>query len=163
MMVAVAELELTRSRDDRRLYVIKGVGTLRFEGLFSRRASAESGVGVWSLGRRGVFQARFEATDAAGTVVGSFEQRGLRRGGRLRWRDREHQLRPASSWRERYALVEEDRELALLDAKGWGKRPVRLTLEEPDLVEPGLLLFAAFTVRHLAEDADAAGVSAATG
>jgi hypothetical protein len=162
MMVAVAELELTRSRDDRRLYVIDGVGTLRFEGLFSRRASAESGVGVWSFGRRGVFQATFEATDAAGTVVGAFEQR-LRRGGRLRWRDRVYELRPASSWRERYALVEEGRELALLDAKGWGKRPVRLTLEEPDLVEPGLLLFAVFTVRHLAEDADAAGFSATTG
>ena len=71
------------------------------------------------------FQAKFEATDAAGTVVGSFEQRGLRRGGRLRWRDRVHELRPASSWRERYALVAEDRELALPDAKGWGKRPDR--------------------------------------
>jgi hypothetical protein len=26
-------------------------------------------------------------------------------------------------WRERYALADRDRELALLDAKTWGKRP----------------------------------------
>jgi hypothetical protein len=48
-------------------------------------------------------------------------------------------------------------------ARGWGKRPVKITLDEPGLVEPGLLLFAAFVVRGLAEDASTAagGASAA--
>lgn len=163
IMVAMAELELTQSRDDRRRYEVEGVGTLRFQGLFSRRASAESGGAAWSFGRRGVFQAKIEATDASGAIVGLFSPRTLRRGGWLRWGDHELELRPASMWRERYALADDDRELALLDAKGWGKRPVRLTLEEPVLLDPGLLLFAAFTVRHLAEDASAAvgGSSAA--
>ena len=50
IMSRMAELELTRSRDDRRLYEIVGVGTLRFRGLFSRHASAESGAGSWSFG-----------------------------------------------------------------------------------------------------------------
>jgi len=73
------------------------------------------------------------------------------------------ELRPASWWKERYALVDGDRELAILDGKGWGKRPVRrITVERLDVVEPGLLLFAAFVVRGLAEDASAATSGAAT-
>jgi hypothetical protein len=80
----------------------------------------------------------------------------------LRWADRELTLRPASGWRERYALAEGERELALFDCKGWGKRPVKVTILEPAGVEPGLLLFTAFVVRGLAEDANAAGAAAAS-
>ena len=83
-------------------------------------------------------------------------------GGALQWGGRDFELRPASWWKERYALVDGDRELAVLDGKGWGKRPVRITVERQDLVEPGLLLFAAFVVRGLAEDASAATSGAAT-
>lgn len=64
-------------------------------------------------------------------------------------------------------LVHHDRELAVLDAKSWGKRPVKITIDEPSLVDPGLLLFAAFAVRQLADDASAtaggASAAAATG
>ena len=71
-------------------------------------------------------------------------------------------MRPASVWRERYALIAGDRELAVLDAKGWGRRPVRVTLDDGDPPEPGLVLFAAFIVKGLAEDTGAAaGASAA--
>ena len=159
----MAELELTRGRDDRRLYEIAGVGTLRFEGLFSRRATAEAGAAAWSFDRRGLWQTTIEASDASGAVVGSFSPRALRRGGSLRWDDRDFELQPASMWKERYALGDHDRELAVLDAKTWGKRPVRITIDEPSLMEPGLLLFAAFAVRQLAEDAsaNAGGASAA--
>ena len=160
--VDMTELELTRSPGDRRSYEIGGVGTLRFHGLLSHRATAESGAGAWSFARRGVFRTTIEAADSTGTVVGSFDPRALRRGGSLRWGDRDFELRPASKWRERYALAGDDRELAVLDAKSWGKRPVVLTVTEPGLVDPGLLLFAAFTVRQLAEDAGAAASTAAT-
>ena len=98
--------------------------------------------------------------------MGRFGPRNLRRGGTLRWGDRELELRPASRWKERYALADGGGELAVLEGKGWGKRPVRITVEEPGAMEPGLLLFAAFVVRSLAEDASAAagGASvAATG
>jgi hypothetical protein len=159
----MAELELTRSRDDRRLYEIVGVGTLRFEGLFSRRATAEAGAAAWSFARRGVWQTTIEAFDVTGAVVGSFAARSVRRGGSLRWGDRDFELRPASMWTERYALGDHERELAVLDARSWGKRPVMITVDEPSLVEAGLLLFAAFAVRQLAEDASATagGASAA--
>jgi hypothetical protein len=77
--------------------------------------------------------------------------------------DREFALRPASSWRERYALVDGDRELALLDGTSWGRRPVRITVDDTEAVEPGLLLFATFVVRGLAEDTGtAAGAGAST-
>ena len=104
-----------------------------------------------------------EATDAASIAVGKFEPRGLRRGGTVRWAGREFALRPASSWRERYALAEGERELAILDGKGWGRRPVTVTLDDPDAADRGLLLFAAFIVRGLAEDAGAAAGGASAG
>jgi hypothetical protein len=158
----VAELELTRSRDDRRLYEIAGVGTLRFGGLFSRRATARAGAAAWSFDRRGVWPTTIEASGTTGVVVGSFTPRTLRRGGSLRWGERDFELRPATMWTERYALGDHQRELAVLDAKGWGKRPVRITVDEPNQVEPGLLLFAAFAARQLAEDAGAtAGAASA--
>jgi hypothetical protein len=161
-MGGMADLELTRTRDDRRLYALEGVGTLRLEGWTSRRATADAGAAAWQLARRGFFQARMEATDAAGTVVGEFEPRAIKRGGTLMWAGRELTLRPASMWKERYALSDGEREIAVLDGKSWGKRPVRITVDDPAAVEPGLLLFAAFVVRGIAEDsASTAGSTAA--
>jgi hypothetical protein len=160
----MADLELTRTPEDRRLYTLESVGTLRLEGFASRAATAEAAGTSWRIARRGFWQRVIEATDAAGTVVGEFEPRGFRRGGTLRWAGREFALRPASSWRERYALADGDRELAILDGKGWGRRPVKVTVDDAAAVEPGLLLFAAFVVRGLAENAGSAagaGASAA--
>jgi hypothetical protein len=159
----MADLELTRTHGDRRLYALEGVGTLRLQGFASRTATAEAAGNSWRIAGRGFWRRFIEATDAAGIAVGEFEPRGLRRGGTLRWAGREYALRPASSWRERYALADGHRELAILDGKGWGRRPVRITVDDSEAVEPGLLLFAAFVVRRLAEDAgSAAGAGAAT-
>jgi hypothetical protein len=163
----MADLELTRTSVARRLYALEGVGTLRLQGLLGRRATAEADGSTWRFARRG-FWGPVEVTDAARSAAGAFEPRGLgRRGGTLRWGGSEFALRPASSWRERYALAVGDRELALLDGKGWGRRPVRVTVDDVSAVEPGPLLFAAFVVRGLAEDAQgAAGAgssAAATG
>jgi hypothetical protein len=65
-------------------------------------------------------------------------------------------LRPASAWRERFALVEDDHELVVLDGQGWGRQPVRVTAEDPAAFDPGLLLFCAFVVQGLAEDSGSA-------
>jgi hypothetical protein len=151
------ELELTRSRDDRKLYVLDGVGTLRLQGWMSRTATAEAGSRSWEIARRGIFTSTFEATDASGTIAGAFHGRTLRRGGTLRWGDRELELRPASAWRSRYALADGERELAIFDGKGWGKRPVAVVIDDLSAIDPGLVLFAAFVVRGLAEDASSAG------
>lgn len=133
--------------------------------MFSRRATAEAGTRAWSLNRVGFWQRGIQATDAAGTVVGEFEPRGLRRGGTVRWHGRELALRAASRWRERYALADAERELAVLDGKGkgWGRRPVKVTVDDAGAVEPGLLLFAAFVVRGLAADASAAAATTSAG
>jgi hypothetical protein len=159
----MVDLELTRAPNDRRIYALKGVGNLRLEGLFALTATARAESGSWRFARSGFWRRSIEATDAKGTVIGEFLPRGLRRGGTVRWAGRELALRPASSWRERYALAEGDRELALLDGKGWGRRPVKVTVDDPRAVEPGLLLFAAFVVRVLAGDAQgAAGAGASS-
>jgi hypothetical protein len=160
----MTDLELTRVPGDRRLYALGDVGTLRLEGFFSRAASAEAGGTSWRFAHTGFWRRRTEAVDFAGAVVGEFKPRGLRRGGTARWEGREFAVRPASSWRERYALDDGERELAVLDGKGWGRKPVNVTVEDTAAVEPGLRLFAAFVVRGLAEDAQGAagaGASAA--
>lgn len=162
----MADLELTRSPDDRRLYVLADVGTLRLHGFASRSAIAEAGGTAWRIARRGWWPRLIEATDSTGTAVGVFTPRGLRRGGRVIWVGRELTLRPASSWRERYALADGSRELAVIEGKGWGRRPVKVVTDDVEAAEPGLLLFAAFVVRGLAADAGsaaAAGSTAATG
>ncbi len=82
-----------------------------------------------------------------------FTGRTWRRGGDLSWSVRSLELRSCSMWRERYALVEDGRELATIEGKSWGKRPVKVGFEDGASIDPGLLLFAAFVVRALAEDA----------
>jgi hypothetical protein len=157
----MADLELKRVSGARRLYAIEGLGTLRLEGIASRAATAEAEGKSWRIARPHFWMRGIEATDEAGATVGAFEPRGLRRGGTLRWAGRELALRPASRWRERYALADGDKELAVLDGKGWGSRPVTISIDDPAAVEPGMLLFAAFVVRGLAEDASGAAGAAA--
>jgi hypothetical protein len=160
---AVPDLELTRDPGDRRLYVLDGVGSLRLEGWGKRRATLDAAGRSWQAGPAGFWKRRVEATDAAGSPVAQFEPRSMRRGGVLRVGERELRIEPASKWKERYALKDGERELALLDAKTrGGGRPVRVTVQDPAAVEPLLLLFAAFLVRRLAEDA-ATAASAVTG
>jgi hypothetical protein len=157
------ELELTRVPEDRRRYRLDGFGTVRLEGWLGRRGSAEADGHRWRFGHRGLWGRVIEA-EAAGVVVGEFVPRAIRRGGRLRWGARELELRPVGL-RERYVLGEQDRELVRLDARGWGRRPVRIALADPAAIEPGLLLFAAFVVHQLAGDsatAASAGSTAAT-
>jgi hypothetical protein len=154
------DLELTRASGDRRLYLLEGVGTLRLEGLFARAASAEADGIRWRFARRR-FGRWFAASDEAGTTVGTFEPRTMRRGGTVHWVGRTFGLRPASSWQERYALAMGDRELALLDGQGWGRRPVKVTVADMTGLEPGLLLFAVFAVRGLAEDAQSVAAAGA--
>lgn len=152
----LADLELTRAPGDRRLYTLDGVGTLRLKGLASRAALAEAGEGSWRIARSGFWRRTIQATAPTGAVVGEFEPGGIRRGGSLHWAGRGLTLRPASRWRERYALADGELELAVFDGKGWGRHPVKVTVDDLGAIDPGLLLFAAFVVRGLAEDASAA-------
>ena len=99
----MTELELIRTPGDRRRYALEEIGTIHLEGLFARSANAEAGSDHWQFVRSGFWQRVMQATDATGNVVGEFRPRDLRRGGTLEWAGRELTLRPASSWRERYA------------------------------------------------------------
>lgn len=162
----MTELELTRVPTDRRLYSLEGIGTVRLGGLFASSGTGEADGSRWRFASRGFWGRAMEATDAAGVVVGEFEPRNIRRGGALRWGDGELTVHPVSALRERYVLSEGDRDLVLLDGKGWGRRPVKITLADPSEIEPGLLLFAAFVVHRLAVNASSAaggGSVAATG
>ena len=143
-------LELTRVRGDHRLYALEGVGTIRLEGILGRSAHAEANGRRFHFGRRGFWQRAMDATDGTGAPVGEFVPREIRRGGALRWEGRRLTLRPVGALRERYSLRAGDRELVFLDAKGWGTRPVEITIETADAIDPGLLLFAAFVVHQLA-------------
>src|SRR3954468_7886272 len=100
------ELELTRTREDRKLYVLEGVGTLRLRGWLTKSATADAGARSWGLSRGGGFTPGTEAFDAAGTLVGSFGGRTIKRGGTLSWGGRELTLQPASMFKDRYALID---------------------------------------------------------
>ena len=163
---STADLELTRVPGDRRLYHLAGIGTLRLQGLLGRSAVATFEGGSWRFSRRGFWQREIVATDETGALRATFEPRSIRRGGTLRVGERELALTPASSWRERYELTESGSVLATFDARGWGKRPVRVAIEDPARLEPGLVLFATFIAHGLAEDgssAAGAGTVAAVG
>ena len=60
----MADLELTRTRGDRRVYSLEGVGNLRLEGLFARSATAEAQGTRWRFARSGFWRRSIEATDA---------------------------------------------------------------------------------------------------
>jgi hypothetical protein len=156
----MVDLELIRTPYDRNRYAVEGVGALQLEGIFSSRATAEAAGQRWEIARRG-FWRRLEATDGTGDVIGTFDPR-LRGGGILCWYGRQLALRRAGMWRERYALAAPDREIAFLDAKPWGRRPVAITVDEQTALDPGLLLYAAFVVRTLANDGSTAAVAATT-
>src|SRR5215212_7321025 len=158
----MVDLELIPTPGDPDRYSLEGVGTLDLEGVFSSRAIAQAAGQRWQIARRG-FWRQLQATDAAGVVVGTFDRR-LRGGGTLCWRGRQLVLRRANVWRQRYALADRDREVALLGAESWGRRPARVTVDEHAALDPGLLLYAAFVVRTLADDGGggAAGVAAST-
>ena len=155
----MGELELTRTVNDRRTYALGDVGTLQIKGWGSRAARAEADGRRWELERRGVWRRSVAATDETGATLGRFTAHGMRRGGSLQWEHRELVLRPASRWRERYALTDGGRELAVIDSRGWGRRPLKVTLDDPRGLDPGLLLFAVFIVRGLANDAAASAAS----
>jgi hypothetical protein len=157
------ELELTRAPGDRRLYLLDGVGTLRLRGPFSRAAVAEAGGRRFGFSGRGLWRGTLVAEDEAGGTVAEFAPRALRGGGALVWGGRELTLRPASAWRQRYALAEGEHELALLEGKGFGKRPVRVAVDPAALADPGLLLFAAWVVHRASEDASTAAAAASSG
>lgn len=153
-------LELRRAPSDRRLYSLAGAGTLRLEGLLGSRATAVSAAGdTWRFATRGLLQRTIEATDPVGDLVGEFHPRDILGGGALRWQARELALRPASALRERYVLRDGGGGLLRIDGKGWGRRPVEITLGDPDGVDPGLLLFTAFVVHRLATEASGAAAA----
>jgi hypothetical protein len=160
-MTAATELELVRSKGDRRLYELADVGTLRLEGIFGRSAIAEADSERWTLRRR-LWTSGIDASDGTGATVGEFTTKLFGSGGKLHWRGREFTLRRASVWRERYALVEGERELVLFDVKPWGRRPVFVRVEPAAQVDSGLLLFAVFVVRVVAADDSVGATTAAT-
>ena len=155
------ELELTRIPNDRRLYRLDGIGTVRLNGWFGRTGSAAADdSSSWRFTRRGLWK-RVIVAWASGDMVGEFTPRDIRRGGKLRWGARTLELRPVGM-RERYALSENGRDLALLNAKGWGKHPVMIAVVDAQAIDPGLLLFAAFVVHQLAGDSLNAATASST-
>ncbi len=135
----MGELELTRTPGERQLYALADIGTVLLKSWASRAARAEANGRTLEIARRGLWGPAVEATDGAGRTVGQFRARSVRRGGALRWIDRELMLRPTS------------------------RRPVKITVDGPSALDPGFLLFAAFVVRGLGEDASAAAGATASG
>jgi hypothetical protein len=152
----MVELELTRAPEDRRVYELGTLGSLRLGGWLMRSATARAGGRSFLFRRAKWFSATVAASDDEDRGIGAFRPSQIRRGGVVQWREAEYSLRPATLIRERYELILGDRQLAVIEATGWwgwgSRRPLKMRVVERDL-DPGLLLFVAFVVRTLADNA----------
>jgi hypothetical protein len=151
-----ATVKLTPIPGARRVYALECVGTLRLAGWAARTATAEGGGRAWRFTYRGRRQPLIEAADSGGAVIGEYRGHPGQLEGVLRWCGRELALRPDSLWRDRYVLAEDDRRLATIEGRRWGKRPVNIRVDGAADIGPGLLLFAVFVVATLEQHAQAA-------
>ena len=135
----MTDFELTRASGDRRLFSIPGVGTLRDDGFRAGTTTATSADGdaSWTLSKHGFWRRTIRASDAVGTVIGEFTGRTFSRGGRLWWDGREMTIDATSTWRSRFALVEDGRDLVVFDAKGWGAGRCGWRSRSPERWSPG--------------------------
>jgi hypothetical protein len=149
-MTLLHTVRLTRSANDRRLYAVKGVGTLRLTGLTGRAATVEAGGRNWQITHRGIWRPVVQAADAAGAVVGEFRGGSLERDRTLQWANRALALRRDRARSDRYILREDDHKLVIFDGKGLSKRRVDIIVNEAIDIDPGLLLFSIFVIQTLA-------------
>jgi len=160
------ELRLTRSPEDRKLFVLAGVGTIRNGSWFKRSAELCGETGdSWQVDRKG-FRARPVFTDGVGGEPARFEAYGtFKRGGRLAIAGGAmYELKPSSHFKERYTLAAEGRELVTLEAGGWSaKRPVTVELGGDTEIDDLVLLAACWLVQQYAQDSRAAAAGAAAG
>lgn len=116
------ELELTRSPDDRKRFVLEGVGELRKDGWMKQSSTLTAADGrIWTADRKGLRQ-RVVIADQAGGEPARFEAAGtFKRGGRLTVGEEVYELGASSRWKERYALVRDGQE----SRDGRGRRLAR--------------------------------------
>lgn len=82
----MAELRLRRDSEDRKRYVLEGVGELRLAKWYRRGAVVSSDDGRWELSSR-AWSPGVTATDAGGAEAATYQPRGaFKRGGDRRWR-----------------------------------------------------------------------------
>jgi hypothetical protein len=162
----MAELRLRRDPGDRKRYVLDGVGEMRVGKWYERGATllADSGES-WEM-KPATWTSSVTATDSSGAEAATYEPRGaFKRGGEIQLpaRGERYDLKPSSSWRNRYGLWTGDAELAAVETTGWSGQEVAVGVSEGASVDPLLLLMACFLVRRFGEDEAAAGAAGVTG
>ena len=162
----MTELRLRRDPDDRNRYVLDGVGDMRVGKWYERGAtlSAVSGES-WEM-KPATWTSSVTATDSSGAEVASYEPRGtFKRGGEIELADsgERYDLKPSSSWRNRYALWAGGEELAAVETTGWSGQEVAVGVSEGTPVDPLLLRMACFLVRRFGEDEATAGAAGVAG
>jgi hypothetical protein len=158
----MAELRLRRDREDRKRYVLDGVGELRLGRWYRRGATISSDSGAsWELRSSG-WSSVVTATDAGGREAATYRPRGaLKRGGEIMVAEGDtFELKPSSNWRNRYALWSGESELAAVETKGWSGQEVAVDLSDDRLVEALVLLMACYLVRRFGEDSSSAAAAA---
>ncbi len=154
----MTELALTRSGDDRRRYELAGYGSIRRSGWASRDSELRTTTGrVYVARPRGWTQRTAEAVDQVGSVVGEFRQRKvMSHAGDVAWTGLPHEISRESVWRGSYVLTHHGARLLAVKARGWGRTPAVVTLDDRS-VDAGLVLFSVWLVQSfVAQDAASA-------
>jgi hypothetical protein len=136
----VLELVLTRDLDDRRRFVLPGVGEVRVSGLFKPRIALHTPRGAWMFGGKLGLRSTIEVTDAAGTTVAvaRLAERRIELGPRTLSLDG-----GTTGWlsgRSDVQLMEGDRLLAQYEPVMWGEGRQRVAVDDRAAVEDGLLI-----------------------
>lgn len=142
-------VDLVRTRDDRTLYEMAGVGWMQTGGFFGGSEVNVHADGVtWRCGKQGFFGTVFAAKNAAGGIDGRFSAAFLGSGGTMEWAGHpEYKVRKAGFFNPRYLLMHGSMILCEFTPLG-GKSLVRVQLRR-DGLPGGLILFGAYVAQQL--------------
>ncbi|HEV7847034.1 MAG TPA: hypothetical protein VGO83_12330 [Thermoleophilaceae bacterium] len=151
------ELQLTRSKEDKRRLDLAGVGSVRFENLWGTKLRLTApGQGEWRVvrSRRGV-----AVSDAAGTTVAAFVGDGVESGDVAVEITTPHQ--GLLGRRPSFLLLHGERELARVDPSVWSEKPLAITVLDEDFVarHPLLFLLALYRAQLVAASRQAAAAA----
>lgn len=142
----MSELEVSRDIADKRRFTLSSVGTVTHGKVWNSETMLEApGHPVWRVTNTKLFKPVFVAVDPDDVEQARFNLKRLE----LTVGERALRLEQTpAGWVKRqgdHRLVMDGRDLVGFEPRPWGRRPVRVTVHDEQLLgDPMLLLFAAF-------------------
>lgn len=146
----MAELALTRSRDDRRRFDLYGIGSIRKRRWIGwGKVELITSDGVILRADRPGHRTNADAVDAKGRIVGDYRKELLSWAGRVGWRSKVYDLTHDRLGSRRYTLAREGKVLLHVRLRlAYRRTPAYVAAEDPEM-DPGLVLFVVWVLQTL--------------